>query len=100
MEGHQYRKFSSFVILSRNRVPISATALASNACDLNKHKIVEHMAQYGGNPNIFNYYAYKVKFAARRSYDNLKLLNKGKVKKATGTMEHKDLTSLNFSGKL
>ena len=57
------------------------------------------MAQYGGNPNIFNYYAYKVKFAPKRSYDKLKLLNKGKVKKATGTMEHKDLTSHNFSGK-
>ena len=56
------------------------------------------MAQYGGNPNIFNYFAYSIKFAPKRSYDGLRLLNKGKAKKSTGTLEHKDLTKVNFSG--
>ena len=62
-------------------------------------KLEKHMEQYGGNPNIFNYYGYKLKFASKRTYDDVKLLNKGRVKKASGTLEHKDLSKMNFSGK-
>ena len=56
------------------------------------------MAQYGGNPRIFNYYLYKLKFAPKRSYDKLPLLNRGKAKKPTGTMERKANNGQNFSG--